>query len=156
MREIDLGKFHHYCFLPQTAYLKNGIKGRGLVVDLLEIKSLSLTDASRIASPFPPNISFLDLPTLPTKEDLEELATSKDEYIKRKMFEKIAEHLRLETSFWLKEDSDFVDIEGTVKSPWCEHLMQRFSNVFSRIGLENPTDEDFKTIVSNCQGEEKI
>ena len=155
LRDISLGKFHHYCFLPQTAYLKKGIKSKGLIVDLLEIKSLSLDDARKIASPFPPHISFSELPMLPSKDDLEELAKSKDDQTKRKMFLQIAEHLRLETSFWLETDSDFVGIEGTIASPWCEHLMQRFSNVFSRIGLENPTEEDFKTIVCNCHKEEK-
>ena len=47
--EIDQGTYSHFYYLPQAAYLENGIKSAGLVVDLLEIRSLSLDDAERIS-----------------------------------------------------------------------------------------------------------
>jgi hypothetical protein len=70
-----------------------------------------------------------------------------------KMLSGIQEIKRLTTAYWLNEDSDFVDYEGTIKSPWCEHLMQRFSNAFIRIGITDPTSEDFKAVITQCYTE---
>ena len=65
--------------------------------------------------------------------------------------QQITEHFRMINSYWLEDESSFVDIEGTTDSPWCEHLMQRFSNAFIRIGLDNPTDEHFKRIIGRIE-----
>lgn len=143
LRDIDSGKMHHYYFLPQAAYLDNDIKSKGLIVDLLEIKSLTLEDAKKIASPLS-EISYERLPPLPTEEEISQTERI-DDIIKR-----LRERSRLETTFWLENESDFVGIEGTIKSPWCEHLMQRFSNVFIRIGLDNPSENDFRTLIDDC------
>lgn len=143
LKDIDSGKMHHYYFLPQAAYLDNDIKSKGLIVDLLEIKSLTLEDAKKIASPLS-EISYERLPPLPTEEEISQTERI-DDIIKR-----LRERSRLENTFWLENESDFVGIEGTIKSPWCEHLMQRFSNVFIRIGLDNPSENDFRTLIDNC------
>ena len=65
LKEIDSGKLHHYYFLPQAAYLDNEIKSKGLIVDLLEIESLTLKDAQKIANPLAEGILYQDLPPLP-------------------------------------------------------------------------------------------
>lgn len=153
LNEIDLGKHTHYYFLPQCSYLGNDIKSKGLIVDLLEIGVLSLQDAQKIVSPFSQAIYYKDLPDLPQKEDLPYLKEQDDI---NSLFEKLSEYVRLTTQFWLKSDDDFVAIEGTTKSPWCEHLMQRFSNAFVRIGLDNPTKSDFESIIASIDMEETI
>ena len=56
--------------MPQTAYLDNGVKSKGLIVDLLEIRSLSLLDAKKIANPFSSGILYSDLPPFPDREEL--------------------------------------------------------------------------------------
>ena len=133
---------------PQAAYLDNEIKSKGLIVDLLEIESLTLKDAQKIANPLAEGILYQDLPPLPTIEELSQV----NEF--DALRERFKERLRLEKTFWLKDSSDFVQIEGTIKSPWCEHLMQRFSNVFIRIGLDNPSEDDYNTLIDGCCLEE--
>lgn len=147
IKDIDSGKLHHYYFLPQTAYLDNGVKSKGLIVDLLEIRSLSLLDAKKIANPFSSGILYSDLPSFPDREELIQMEHSD------KTLNQLAEYFRLKRSFWLETESDFVGVEGTIQSPWCEHLMQRFSNVFVRIGLENPSESDFKALIEGCYQE---
>ena len=70
-----------------------------------------------------------------------------------KALDRLAEYFRLRRSFWLESESDFVGVEGTIQSPWREHLMQRFSNVFIRIGLDNPSESDFKDLIESCYRE---
>lgn len=147
LKDIDAGKLHHYYFLPQAAYLDNNVKSKGLIIDLLEIGSLEISDANKITNPFLSGIHYAGLPTLPTKEELANIKTSD------KAFARLSEYIRLKQAFWLEKDSDFVGVEGTIRSPWCEHLMQRFSNVFVRIGLENPTDDDFRAVIKDCYRE---
>nr|WP_326165476.1 hypothetical protein [uncultured Oscillibacter sp.] len=147
LKEIDAGKLHHYYFLPQDAYLKNGIKSKGLIVDMLEIGILSIADAEKMISPFEPGIYFASLPQLP---EIEDLKSCEDSTTMNALLMQIAEYMRLKSSYWLEEEGDFVDIEGTILSPWCEHLMQRFSNVFIRIGLDNPTEQDFESVITHC------
>ena len=55
--------------------------------------------------------------------------------------------------FDVNQYSDFVDFEGTIQSPWCEHLMQRFSHAFIRIGLSDPTKRDFEDVITKCYSE---
>lgn len=153
IKNIDSGKLHHYHFIPRTAYLDNNEdKSKGLIVDFLEIRSLALEDAKKIATPLSSSnhsesgIYYSDLPSLPSIEDL---GNKKDV---ERYIEKLTEYTRLKKNYWLENDTDFVAIEGTVKSPWCEHLMQRFSNSFARIGLDNPTDADYKALIESCYG----
>lgn len=147
LKEINAGKLHHYYFLPQDAYLKNGTKSNGLIVDLLEIGTLSIADAEEIISPFKSGIYFAGLPQLP---EIEDLKSCEDATTMKAFIMQVAEYMRLKSSYWLEEEGDFVDIEGTILSPWCEHLMQRFSNAFIRIGLDNPTEQDFESVITHC------
>lgn len=147
IKEIDTGKYHHYYFLPQQAYLQNGVMDKGLVVDLLEIAAMPIEDAERIVSPHGESIIWDNIPKMPAKEELEQLVTE-NEHVFNKMMDRIAEHNRLISTYWMKDQDCFVDIEGTTVSPWCEHLMQRFSNAFIRIGIENPSENDYQNIVA--------
>ena len=153
IKEIDEGKYHHYYYLPQRAYLHNNVKDKGLVVDLLEIDAMSLEDAERITSPHGQNISWENLPKLPEKEELKQLS-GENEYGFNKMMRRVAEYFRLINAYWLTDKDCFVDIEGTAESPWCEHLMQRFSNAFIRIGIDNPSEDDYQNIVGRLKESE--
>ena len=147
LKKIYKGEKHHYNFLPQHAYLKNSVFSTGLIVDLLEIGELSLEDADRIKSP---GIDYQILPKRPTPEEMIEVIRTGNQQQIDGMFSDINENKRLTSAYWLKDNSDFVDFEGTIQSPWCEHLMQRFSNAFIRIGIIDPTEEDYKTVIARC------
>ena len=150
LEKIYRGVQSHYYYLPQHAYLGNSVYNKGVIIDLLEIGELSLEDADRIKSP---GIDYQILPKLPTPEEMLEVLNGGSAQEMEKMLSGIQEIKRLTTAYWLNEDSDFVDFEGTIKSPWCEHLMQRFSNAFIRIGITDPTAEDFKAVITQCYTE---
>ena len=52
----------------------------------------------------------------------------------------------LSRHLFLESEESLVDVEGIICSPWREHLMQRFSQGFIRIGLDGATDSDFDSI----------
>jgi len=114
------GEIFHYCFLPQPAYMSDGCNHAGIVVDLQEVIWLSLTDAERIQSP---GIDNMCPP------------------------ENMAECRRLQEIFWLEDEDDFVLEYATIKSPWIEHLMQRFSHSFIRIGVDGATKNDLSKLI---------
>lgn len=117
LESISKGTINHFYFLPQIAYRENGKKNIGLMVDLQEIRMLSLQDARMI---FSPGIDYMLLPCIDEKQQM-----------------------ILKNSYWLNNESDFVGVDGIVKSPWREHLMQKFSHAFVRIGLDGSTKDDF-------------
>ncbi len=147
LKNIDKGRNNHYYYLPQHAYLGNSVYNKGLIVDLLEIGELPLGDADRITTP---GIDFQVLPKLPTPEDLAEIIEYGSRQDIDRMYGRIRESLRLSKAYWLNNDSDYVTVEGTVASPWCEHLMQRFSNAFIRIGIDNPKSQDYEDVITRC------
>lgn len=125
LSEVSKGKVLHYYFLPQDAYLGNRRKDAGLIIDLQEIGYMSIGDAQRIISP------GIDFQCLSEEE--------------REWYN---------TSFWLESEDDFVYQEGAIQSPWREHLMQRFSNGFIRIGLDDATDEDYHQLANSIWQED--
>ena len=147
LKEIDQGKHLHYYYLPQKAYLGNNIFDKGLIVDLLEISQISISDVEKIKSP---GIDFKVLPKIPSREDIIDATKTEQQMLLAQLYSDIQEHYRLTSLYWLTNDSDFVVIEETIKSPWCEHLMQRFSNAFIRIGIDNPSPDDFEEIIKRC------
>lgn len=147
LSKIDKGDKNHYYYLPQHAYLKNSVYNKGLIVDLLEIGKLSLQDAEMIRTP---GIDYQILPQLPTPEDMIEVINTGVRQEIDRMFNSINENRRLSAKYWLNNDSDFVVVEGVIQSPWCEHLMQRFSNAFIRIGIDNPTKKDYSEVIARC------
>ena len=56
---------------------------------------------------------------------------------------------RLRKQFWLETNDDFVIVDKTIDHPWIEHLMQRFSHGFIRIGINGATKDDFSTLIYN-------
>lgn len=147
---IDKGDRNHYYYLPQHAYLENQVFNKGLIVDLLEIGKISISDAEKIRTP---GIDYQVLPKIPGPEEMIEVINTGVQQEIDRMFNRIHENKRLSMNYWLKDDSDYVVIEGVIKSPWCEHLMQRFSNAFIRIGLDNPSKQDFSDIITRCYTE---
>lgn len=155
IRDIDLGKKLHFYYLPEDAYLANGNKGKGIVVDLLEIDTISLEDIKRICSAFCTNtIIHENLPKIPELGEIQRIIHDRDERALHEVFQRFNEYQRMTNKYWLEEDDSFVDIDGTIQSPWCEHLMQRFSNAFTRIGIDNPTNNDYENVVSQIEREE--
>lgn len=51
LQKIGSGKFVHFYYLPQAAYLKNSEMRKGLIVDFQEIESISIEDAVQIVTP---------------------------------------------------------------------------------------------------------
>lgn len=155
LEDIDSGKLHHYYFLPEDAYLKNEIKNKGLIIDLLEISSMTLEDAKKLFKYFAKGITFDNLPQIPEIESIKKAIEEKNIDLLNKKIEIIRERQRLQATYWLERPDDFVGIEGMTRSPWCEHLMQRFSNAFIRIGLDNPLKSDLREAIMNYYTEEK-
>ena len=123
IKKIGKGDINHFYFLPCSKY-KNDVEDNtsGLIVDFQEIEYMSILDASNIVNPGIDNLIITDYST--------------------------DEQERYRKNFWLDEEKAFVKIEGKICSPWREHLMQRFSNCFARIGLDGATDSDYSKIVS--------
>ena len=109
--EISKSKHTHYVYIPQKSYLSEGSLEKGLIIDLQEIGILTEKDANIIESP---GIDYSLLSGL-AKED----AT------------------RQKKQFFLNNEEDFVGFEGKIESPWIEYTVQRFSNNFIRIGIED-------------------
>lgn len=119
LEKLSKGSINHYFFVPQDAYLGNNIRNNGLMVDLQEIGIMTLNDANLL---YTPGIDYRILP------------------------DRKCEKERLIRTYWLEGEGDFVEIEGHIRSPWCELLMQRFSNDFLRIGVDGATKKDHKEL----------
>lgn len=126
LEDVRKERILHYYYLPQVAYRNSGEKNKGLIVDLQEIDYLAIEDARRIEAD---GIDYLNLPSDTKHRE------------------------RLQEQFWLEEKDDFVEIEGSIISPWREHLMQSFSHGFIRIGLDGASKTDFQDLVSSITEE---
>lgn len=122
LKEINQAKKYHYFFLPELAYLENGNKEKGLIVDFQEIDYYVWDEINTIKSP------GIDMMILNKVGDCEKIE-------------------RWKNIFWLEDINDFVDIEKTIISPWCELLMQRFAMDFTRIGVDGSNEKNFKKII---------
>lgn len=122
LKKISSGETNHFQFIPKSAYTEKNDKVNGLIVDLQEIGILSLDDAKKITG------EGIDYQCLPV--NCEEEAN------------------RLKRCYWLNDESDFVMLEGIVKSPWCELLLQRFALDYIRVGVDGSTENDYTNLVS--------
>ena len=52
------------------------------------------------------------------------------------------------------DDSDLSYTIGTIKSPYIEHVMQKFSELFIRIGIDDPDANAAEIIIGNYKNEE--
>ena len=123
LKDISKGTINHYFFLPQSKYLMNNKNDEGLIVDLQDIFFIPFQDLQTIQSP---GIDILNL----NRVDVEERKRQKSIY-------------------YLEDESDYVAIEGTINSPWCELLIQRFSNDFIRIGVDGASEDDYKKLAGS-------
>lgn len=127
LESIAQERTFHFFFLPKIAYEKEcTCKNDGLIVDLQEIGSISFEDARIITSP---GIDYYRLNELGAEEAY-----------------------RQKKTYWLNDENDFVIDCGKITSPWREHLMQRFSRDFSRIGLDGATKADYVALAKNVNG----
>lgn len=107
-----------YCFIPKCAYSKSDSKVDGLVVDLKDLKTITVEDAENIKA---------------YKYDYNLL---KDEIPSRLQ--------RLNERFFLEGPEDIVVFDNEIRSPWIEHLMQNFAMSFIRIGVDGATNDEIK------------
>ncbi|MEL7657818.1 MAG: hypothetical protein AAGU75_18140 [Bacillota bacterium] len=126
LSKIGKGEITHYYYLPQVAYLNGSERSKGIIVDLQEIASITMEDARQILTP---GIDYRLFGTY--------------DFEKRKRYTQY---------FWLQNNEDFVAVEGAIRSPWCEHLMQRFSFAFTRIGINGASNHDFENLIKSIGG----
>ena len=61
---------------------------------------------------------------------------------------KLKKGIRLSSHITYKNDSDISYTVGEIRSPYIEHIMQKFSEIFTRIGIDDPS----KILLSTLQG----
>lgn len=126
LQDIEKGNRLHYYFLPEVAFKESGSLNEGILIDLQDIGWISMSDCDLIKSP---GIDTIILDDYPQKEQE-----------------------RLKKKYWLEYEGEsgysYVDIEYNIYSPWRESLLQKFSHGFCRIGLDNPTKDNYKTMLS--------
>lgn len=124
--EIIKGKHLHLYYLPSRSTSSKNNFSLGYILDFQEIDSIPLEEALRIA-----------------EGEIDGLMLPENEFIE------------LNRKYWLNSKNDFVLIDGEVQSPQREHLMKKFSDFFTRIGLEDSKDDDSENIINLILGENK-
>lgn len=115
LTKLHNGALTKYCFIPEKAYNRHvNTINNGIVVDLHDIIQISYDDYIIICE---------------GKCDCRSLDA--------------LEQQRLNMSLLLENDG-FVDAdkEHIIQSPWIESLLQHFSLAYTRIGVENATDNE--------------
>ena len=115
LTKLHNGNLTKYCFIPKKAYNKGTeIINDGIVVDLLDLVQISFDDCQMICE---------------GKCDCRSLDPSEQQRL---------------NAFLLLDGDGFVytDRENLIISPWIEHLLQHFSQAYTRIGVENANKED--------------
>lgn len=124
---IMSGKHSHYSYIPPLAFHKDGGSiESGLIIDHQELDFLTIETAKIIVT------GKMDSES----DDLSE--QTKMEYNQR---------------FFICDPPGFSIIDSSVDSPWIEYLLQRFSNFFTRIGVDLPKKETIKDIIETINKE---
>jgi hypothetical protein len=118
--KVANGQIMHYSYIPQHAYRGNKCIYEGLIVDLQELEFISLKTAEILANC-----------------EMDEKSKELSEVEKQKYNE----------SFFIKDPPGYALAESDITSPWIEYLMQRFSNSFTRIGVDGPQKQEVGIIV---------
>jgi len=121
MKRLEKGDLLHYYYLPKVYYIEERNTYDGLIVDLQEIDYITLDDMDMIKQK---GIDYLSL----------------DENDEKKM-------TSLKECFYLLSDCDYVECVGKVTSPRREHLLQRFSGSFVRIGIDMMDEIDCELLL---------
>lgn len=119
--KIANGQMMHFIYVPENAYIKNGSIDKGLIIDLQELEYISIHDAERLAN------YEMDIQS-------KELSEEEKQYYNN--------------CFFLLDSPSYAMPEYDIDSPWIEHIMQRFSNAFIRIGVEGPQKKDVQAMVN--------
>ena len=66
------------------------------------------------------------------------------------------EELRKELNgyFFFENEDDFIIIEGVVQSPWIEYILQMFAHSFTRIGVDNASQDEIEKFCNEFLEEE--
>lgn len=124
--DIANGKNTHLAYIPKSGF--NNPIDNGLIVDLQELDYLNPKTA-------------IDLTNCLIDSQNTELEQKEKEYYN--------------TKFILDDSPGYSIIVGEIISPWIEYLMQRFSNMFTRIGVDSPSKDEFTTIIEKILEEVK-
>ena len=126
INKIVSGQNTHYVYIPHDG-LSCDFK-KGLIVDLQEVDYFNLEEIEDI-------ISY--------KIDVQNgnLSDEKKVYYDKK--------------FYIYEGIGYAIPVCDIKSPWIEYLMQHFSNVFLRIGIDTPQKEIVKKMIEEIYNEEE-
>lgn len=131
LKSIDKGERVQFYYLPNNHFKDGDLSDNinGFIIDFQEIYFLSAQDVAALL-----------------KGEIDALTLQNDQDALNK----------LSRVFWLKSNTDFADIYVQIKSPCREHIMQRFSNYFSRIGLEETPKETYQNIINNLGGKNNV
>ena len=116
------GQYSHYTFLPGTAF--NGTRniGSGFLIDHQELDFMTLDTLKKIQDGKMDDKNF-------------DLTQKEKEFYNKK--------------FKILESPGFALLDGCIEPPWIEYLLQRFSNSFSRIGVDLPDRKEIKEYFKN-------
>jgi hypothetical protein len=126
LKSLLRGDIASYCFLPKCSYSESDSKLEGLVVDLKDIGQI----------PFEHIVSIIN-----NAFDYKYMSNNS------KNSKRLNELNKL---YMLENNEDFVTLCNEIKSPWVEFLMQRFSNAFCRVGVDNA---EIAEIIDFCERE---
>lgn len=116
LKNLNNSKNAKYCFIPQNAYIGNGIVNDGIVVDLQDIYQIPYEYVAKIDQ------LEMDYCTIKNIEE----RTSINQY------------------FYFEDEKDFIIADEIIKSPEIEHLLQMFANVYSRVGVDNASQQQME------------
>lgn len=123
MKNITQGKDSHYIIVPSNSIEKlMGTEVKDLVIDLQEIDYWTLDIVDKLKK------NEIDVrSTRLTKND----KTILNDY------------------FYIKEKPGYAEIIGKITSPWIEFVMQRFTNLFARIGVDSLSESQITELVKS-------
>lgn len=128
IKEITDGKNTHLCFIPEDAYKNNGCFNDGLLVDLQQIDFFTVEEIELIVR------CQIDSKTL-----------------------SIEEMTQYDKKFCLSMEPGYAIVAESISSPWIEYIMQKFSNSFIRIGVDNMQEKHIEEFLrKNGISEEAI
>lgn len=126
VNKIVSGQNTHYVYIPSDG-VSCDFKN-GLIVDLQEVDYFDLEEIEDLISC-----------TIDVQND--DLSDEKKIYYNKK--------------FYIYEGVGYAIPTCNIKSPWIKYLMQHFSNVFSRIGIDTPRKEHVNKMIEEIYNEEK-
>lgn len=115
------GQNLHYTFLPGIAIGREKSIGLGFLIDHQELDFMTLDTLKKVQDGKMDDKNF----------DL----TQKDKEFYNEKFK-------------ILEAPGFALLDGGIESPWIEYLLQRFSNSFSRIGVDLPDKKEIKEYIN--------